>query len=230
MYFRNLVLLAVAIGMVAGLFLSLYQHFFITPIILASEIYEVIEPPVKGTIEAWSPENELERSSFSVIANFLVCFAYSLLLLSAMAFRPSIKLSYGFLWGIAAYLSIFIAPALGLAPEIPGMEAASLEGRQTWWLLAVLFTAIGLWLIAFKPLIFKVIGGLLLIIPHLLAAPEPEKHGFTNPNPEAINALTDLWHDFILQTSIANGLLWLIIGALSAFLITKFIHPLTFTE
>jgi cobalt transporter subunit CbtA len=230
MYFRNLVLSAVAIAIIAGLFLSLYQYFLITPIILASEVYEVIEPPAKGRVEAWSPEEGLERSLFSFMANFLVCFGYALLLLTAMATKDSMKLAQGFIWGIAAYLSIFIAPALGLAPEIPGMEAAHLEGRQTWWLLTVLLTAFGLWTIAYQAIIFKGLGVLMLLIPHLIGAPQPESHGFVNTDPEAINALTHLWHNFILQTSIANGLLWLIIGILAAFLSVKFIYPLNHQE
>ena len=144
--------------------------------------------------------------------------------------RESIKIPQGFFWGFAAYLSVFVAPALGLPPEIPGMEAAHLEGRQTWWLVTVLSTAVALWLIAFKPNMFKGIGILLIITPHLIGAPQPEVHGFANTNPEAVSELTRLWHTFIVQTSLANGLLWLIIGGLAAFLTDKFIHPLDFKE
>lgn len=230
MYFRNLVLSAIAIAIVASSFLNLYQYFFITPIILASEIYEVIEPTATNTVEVWSPEEGLERSSFSFIANFLVCFGYALLLLTAMATKDSMKLVQGFIWGIAAYLSVFVAPALGLTPEIPGMEAAHLEGRQIWWLLTVLLTALGLWTIAYQAIIFKGLGVLMLLIPHLIGAPQPESHGFVNTDPEAINALTTLWHEFILQTSVANGLLWLIIGLLSALFSIKFIYPLNHQE
>ena len=147
-----------------------------------------------------------------------------------MAFRTSINLTQSFFWGIAAYSSVFVAPALGLLPEIPGMEAAHLEGRQTWWLFTVFSTATGLWFIAFKPVAFKAIGGILLFMPHLTGAPQAEKHGFVNTDPEAVNALTNLWHEFIIQTSIANGLLWLIIALLSAYCITNYIHPLSSME
>ncbi len=230
MYFRNLVLSAFTIAIVAGLFLSAYQASAITPIILESEVYEVLEAITEDTPEAWSPEDGTERSGFSFIANFLVCFAYALLLMSAMATRKSLTVSQGVFWGACAYLSIFVAPAIGLAPEIPGMEAAHLEGRQAWWLLTVLFTALGLWSLAFKPSPFKIFASLLILTPHLIGAPQPEHHGFVNQNPEAITALTDLWHQFIIQTSIANGLLWLIIGTLSAILTLKFIFPLDYQE
>ena len=230
MYFRNLVLSAFTIAIVAGLFLSAYQASAITPIILESEIYEVFEAVTEGSLEAWSPEDGAERSGFSLIANFLVCFAYALLLMSAMATRKNLTVSQGVFWGSCAYLSIFVAPAIGLAPEIPGMEAAHLEGRQAWWLLTVIFTALGLWSLAFKATPFKIFACLLILTPHLIGAPQPEHHGFVNQKPEAVMALTDLWHQFIIQTSIANGLLWLIIGSLSAFLTLKFIFPLDHQE
>lgn len=230
MYFRNLVLSAFTIAIVAGLFLSAYQTSAITPIILESEVYEVLDPITEDTPEAWSPEDGTVRAGFSFIANFLVCFTYALLLMSAMATRKSLTVSQGVFWGTCAYLSIFVAPAIGLAPEIPGMEAAHLEGRQAWWLLTVIFTVLGLWSLAFKPIAFKVFASLLILTPHLIGAPKPEHHGFVNQNPEAITALTDLWHQFIIQTSIANGLLWLIIGTLSALLTLKFIFPLDYQE
>jgi len=230
MYFRNLVLSAFTIAIVAGLFLSAYQSSAITPIILESEVYEVLDPITEDTPEAWSPEDGTVRAGFSFIANFLVCFTYALLLMSAMATRKSLTVSQGVFWGACAYLSIFVAPTIGLAPEIPGMEAAHLEGRQAWWLLTVIFTALGLWSLAFKPLAFKVFASLLILTPHLIGAPQPEHHGFVNQNPEAITALTELWRQFIIQTSIANGLLWLIIGTLSALLTLKFIFPLDYQE
>jgi len=230
MYFRNLVVSAFSIAIIAGLFLTLYQEFIITPLILNAEIFEVIDPASNHAVEAWSPADGIERSGFSFIANLLVCFAYSLFLMSLIATRDSINLSQGVFWGVSAYLSIFIAPALGLPPEIPGMEAAFLEGRQAWWILTVLLTAIGLWSIAFKNIGFKFVGLIMLITPHIIGAPQPEFHGFANQDPQAILVLTTLWHDFIMQTSIANALLWLIIGVLSAFLVNKFIHSIDHTE
>ncbi|MCK5888598.1 MAG: CbtA family protein [Methylococcales bacterium] len=232
MYFRNLVLSAFAIAMIAGLFLTVYQEYFITPIILDSEVYEVIESAIAGeeTVEAWGPEAGAERSGYSFVANVLVCFAYALVLLSGMAMRSSINIMKGAFWGGAAYLSIFAAPALGLPPEIPGMEAAVLEDRQAWWVLTVCLTAVGLWLVAFSKPVMKLFGLFIIALPHLLGAPQPERHGFANTDPQAISALTDLWHHFIVQASVANALLWLIIGLLSAYSIGKFIHPLGYQE
>jgi len=225
MYFRNLVLSAFLVAIVAGLIFSVYQALFITPLILGSEVYEVIDSASHG-VEAWAPEDGVERHSWSFVTNFLLCFAYALVLMSLMTVKPAVNLLKGLFWGGAAYLTIFAAPALGLPPEIPGMEAAYLEGRQTWWGFTVMVTAIGLWLIAFQTPVNKIVGVGILFIPHLIGAPQPEMHGFANTDPIAIDALTQLWHDFILQTSIANALLWLAIGSMSGYLVEKYIYSI----
>ncbi len=227
MYFRTLVLSAFFIAIIAGLVFSAYQALIITPIIVNSEVYEAAER-INQTevIETWAPEDGLERHSWSFATNFLLCFAYALILLSAMTIKSSVNAVKGLFWGGAAYLSIFVAPALGLPPEIPGMEAAHLEGRQAWWIFTVIITLLALWLIAFQSPINKAIGVVLIVIPHIIGAPQPELHGFANTDVKAIEALTSLWHNFILQTSIANALLWLVIGGLSGYLVKKYIYPI----
>jgi len=230
MYFRTLVLSALVIAVFAGAVISLYQAYFITPLILGSEVFEVAEPAGHHQqieeIEAWAPEDGIERNSWNFTSNFFLCFAYALILLSAMSINATATTLKGVLWGLAAYLAIFAAPALGLPPEIPGMEAAQLEGRQAWWLLTVILTAISLWMIAFQTYHFKVVGLVIMLLPHLLGAPQPEHHGFANTDPTAITELTQLWHHFVIQTSIANALLWIVIGALAGFLTKKYIYPI----
>ncbi len=229
MYFRTLVFSAFAIAVFSGVIISVYQAYFITPIILGSEVFEVAEPVSHHQVEeveAWAPEDGVERNSWNFTSNFLLCFAYALILLSAMSFKNSTNTIKGIFWGVAAYLAIFAAPALGLPPEIPGMEAAQLEGRQAWWLLTVILTAISLWLIAFQNNLYKMIGVILLVLPHLLGAPQPEIHGFANSDPQAVTELTQLWHDFILQTTIVNALLWVIIGASAGYFTKKYIYPI----
>lgn len=225
MYFRNLVLSAFVIAIIAGAIFSIYQTVFITPIILEAETYEVSEPIV-DQVEVWSPDEGIERLGWSFLSNFLVCFSYALILLSFMSFKPPSTAFIGLFWGGSAYLIIFAAPALGLPPEIPGMEAAYLEGRQGWWIITIILTALSLWLIAFENIVNKVIGLVLMTVPHIIGAPQPEIHGFDNDNPIAVAALTDLWHQFILQSSLANALLWVCIGLAAGILTKKYIQPL----
>jgi len=103
------------------------------------------------------------------------------------------------------------------------MEAADLNLRQNWWLLSVVFTAMGLTVFAFSPLYYKGAGLILSILPHLVAAPVAEIHGFSHPDPTTVATLTELWQQFILHSYIANALLWLIIGSVTGFLCHKFI-------
>ncbi len=226
MYFRQTFFVAFLTALIASLVFSLYQFYFINPLIFAAEIYEVAEPVDLNAvtqIEEWSPGDGIERSLYTLLANFLMSLAYSLLLASAMLFRGSCSTIKGLAWGIAAYLSFFIAPGLGLPPEIPGMQAADLNLRQNWWFLCVVLTALGLAVFIFSPRYYKGAGVILLILPHLIGAPVAKIHGFSHPDPVAIVKLTELWQQFILHTSIANALLWLIIGATTGFLCYKFI-------
>ncbi len=232
MYFRNIILSAFVIAIITGLIFSAYQATFITPLIIGSEVYEISElnGHLGEEIEAWGPEDGLERHSWNFASNFLVCFAYALILLSAMNMKAPVDFVQGLFWGGAGYLSLFVAPAFGLPPEIPGMEAAYLEGRQAWWLLTVCSTALSIWLIAFQSTVYRVLGVCFMIFPHLIGAPQPEIHGFANTNPEAIEELTRLWHQFILQTSLANALLWFILGICSSFFSNKYIISLDKVE
>ena len=227
MYFRQIFLSACLTAVIASIIFSLYQFYFVSPLIFTAEIYEVAEPMNTEQVEPWAPEDGIERSFFTWLANFLMSLAYSLLLACGIVYRGASSALKGLAWGIAAYLAIFVAPSLGLPPEIPGMDAADLNLRQNWWLLTVTLSAIGLAVLAFSSLYYKGAGVILLILPHLIGAPTPELHGFSHPDPNAVQALTDLWHQFVLQTSIANALLWLIIGPTTGFLCQRFIDGIS---
>ncbi len=230
--FRNLVFAALAVGILSGLVLALAQQVAVTPTILAAEAFEISEavPDSHGhshgahshDAEAWAPEDGAERIFYTTVANILTGIGFALLILSAMAYSGKGNLKNGVLWGLAGYISFFVAPAMGLHPEIPGMEAANLQGRQGWWLLTVLSTAAGLALIVFGQASLKVAGLVLLMIPHVLGAPLPEVHGFAHPDAQAVASLEKLAHSFLQSTAITNGIFWLVLGVSSGYLINKF--------
>lgn len=234
MYFRQIFLISCLTSLVASLGFSLYQWYWVNPLIFSAELYELAEPAGSNALESlphqeesWVPGDGIERGLYTLLANFLMSLAYSLMLASAMVFRGSSSALKGMIWGMAAYASLFVAPSLGLAPEIPGMEAVDLNQRQNWWFLSVSLTAIGLAVLAFSPRYYKGAGVILILLPHLIGAPAPEIHGFNHPDPEVVAVLTELWHQFVLQTSIANALLWFIIGGSTGFLCHKFIDPVS---
>ena len=94
----------------------------------------------------------------------------------------------GLLWGLGGYLAFQLAPAMGLAPELPGTIAAELGLRQVWWWTTVICTAGGLALLAYARhwALFGVAGAL-LALPHVIGAPVPD--AFWGVAPTELGAL-----------------------------------------
>ena len=164
--------------------------------------------------EAWSPEDGAERTFFTYLSSTLMAIGFALVIISGMSLSGKSSIIAGGLWGLAGYAALFLAPALGLPPEIPGMEAAALEGRQSWWILAVTFTALGLGLLAFGKSAVRWGGLLVIAIPHILGAPQPDMHGFAHPDANAVAALEALVDQFVMTTTIVNGIFWVCLGLL----------------
>ncbi|WP_176722231.1 CbtA family protein [Candidatus Thiosymbion oneisti] len=162
----------------------------------------------------WGPENGWQRSGSTLVANILIAIAFSLLLAAAFSLRPGLQWPEGLLWGLGGYAAFFALPALGLPPEIPGSFAADLVSRQSWWLLTALCSAVGLALIVLqRPWVWKIVGAVLVVAPHLLGAPQPEIHGGTAPA-----ALADA---FIWRAALINVVFWLLLGGLGAWTFLK---------
>lgn len=119
------------------------------------------------------------------------------------------SLREGVLWGLAGFATFTLAPGLGLPPELPAMPAADLAARQIWWVSCVLLTGGGLALIAFgrgTPLIL--LGAALLVVPHLIGAPQPDSHN--SPIPEGLH------HSFVVAVTATNLVFWVLLGAVAA--------------
>jgi predicted cobalt transporter CbtA len=65
MYFRQIFLSACLTAVIASIIFSLYQFYFVSPLIFAAEIYEVAEPMNTEQVEPWAPEDGIERSFFT---------------------------------------------------------------------------------------------------------------------------------------------------------------------
>lgn len=236
MLFRRIVLSALLVGVLGGLLLSVMQWVGITPVILAAESYEIqSERPhhdhshgdADHHADAWEPENGFERSFYSVISNIFAAIGFSAVLLALMAQLQiqgltHINLRRGVLWGAAGFTAFFLAPGLGLEPEIPGLEAADIQYRQTWWLCTVAGAAIGLGLIAFANNTFKALGIVFLIAPHIIGAPHPvDGSVFAHPDPQVVEILTGLHQQFIVASAVSSFVFWLVLGALSALLLNR---------
>lgn len=214
--FKKIVIAALWTGLLAGLLLTVVQQIQVIPTLLQAEVYE--EKAAAALLasgghlheqQAWQPENGAERTFFTAVANISLAVGFALLMGAVISLRNGTNTwRTGLLWGLAGYAVFFLAPSLGLPPEVPGTETAQLQERQIWWLMTVFDTAFGLWLLVFaKTTTNKALGVLLLLSPHLLiTAPQPTVAYSAAP--------VELAHSFMLATTLANAIFWLAIGGL----------------
>ncbi|MCC7517033.1 MAG: CbtA family protein [Pseudomonadales bacterium] len=161
--------------------------------------------------EAWAPEDGWQRTLSTASANLVMGVGYALILVGLFQLRAPQSANAGLLWGLAGYVTLFAAPSLGLHPELPGTVAAELSARQTWWVATAFATAGGLALGAFaRPMALKMLGVLLIAVPHIIGAPQPAV-------PEALAPLA-LQQQFIVASAVANAMFWLALGFASAWL------------
>lgn len=162
--------------------------------------------------EEWAPADGAERAAYTVLANLVIGFAISLMLLGGMALKGDpIDARRGLLWGAAGFAAVSLLPALGLPPELPGTPAADIIQRQTWWLGAAAASAAGIALIAFgRNWMAKAAGVALLVAPHVVGAPLPPSHDVTYPGALA--------GEFVIASLIVSALLWSLSGLAAGWL------------
>ena len=223
--FQRIFLTALIAGAVAGLFTAGIQRIKIIPLIDQAEVYEAGEPHSgdagTGVTEAWRPQAGLERAAYTALADVLAGIGFAFLLTGAIALASlrgyAVNARRGVLWGAAGFMVFVVAPALGLPPLPPGVEAAALVDRQVWWIAAAITTAFGLGLIVFpRRLVYRVIGVGLLILPFTIGAPEPPEIAAKVP--------PILVAQFAVASLSAASLFWLLLGTISGWLYHRLGH------
>ncbi|MCH7543083.1 MAG: CbtA family protein [Proteobacteria bacterium] len=230
---RRVLVTGLTAGLLAGLFAAAIQISWITPIIQEAEIYESAEAPtgapdpisrpgpsgassvlpaaehVQGDEGAWAPEDGIERTLFTVLANVLTGVGFGLILVAAFTLSGrQVDPGRGVLWGLAGFAVFTLAPALGLPPELPGMVAADLGARQTWWIGTVVSSAGGLALIVFaRHRLLKGLGLVLLLAPHAVGAPHPGQFGTKVPG--------ELAAEFAVASLFTAALFWTALGGIA---------------
>lgn len=184
---------ALVAGFLAACVASVLQFALTSPLILKAEVYEkraeaasaglVVlahaghdDPAHDGEGAEWQPGAGLPRLAFTALATLVTGVGYALLLGAALLAHagrtgvPDLALRFA----LGGFLAVGLAPALGLPPELPGMEAAALGARQLWWVATALATAAGLYLAVMIGRPWAIAAGLaLLVAPHVVGAPHP---------------------------------------------------------
>lgn len=155
--------------------------------------------------DGWQPEDGWQRIFFTGASNLVMAVGYGLVLMALFHWRQPRNIVSGIGWGVAGFAVFFGAPSVGLPPELPGMAAAELTSRQAWWIATALCTAMAIGLVVFrKDWLSRAIAPMLLVAPHVYGAPQPASHDSLVPQA--------LHQQFIIATSVANGVFWLALG------------------
>jgi cobalt transporter subunit CbtA len=201
--------------------MGVIQHFKLTPLILEAEVFETAgvaghshetttaaEPAAADPAEAqeWSPQDGWERTFYTTAASMLAGAGFAAVL-AGIALLTGIPLTArnGLLWGLAGFISVNLAPAAGLSPELPGMPAGDLLARQIWWIGTIIATGIGIYLIAITRHSWAIAVGIgLIVVPHVIGAPQPPTHDSGVP--------AGLAAEFAANSIAAAAAFWCIIG------------------
>jgi cobalt transporter subunit CbtA len=158
--------------------------------------------------EEWAPQDGLERNAYTTLATVLAAAGFALVVGAISMFSNiPITSANGFAWGIAGFVTFSLAPAYGLAPELPGMPAADLVARQIWWTGTALATGAACLLLAKTRASWAFAVAMALVAaPHIIGAPvAPDE-------PSAVPA--HLATEFAAVTLGTSLVFWLVLGIL----------------
>ncbi|SDP53113.1 cobalt transporter subunit CbtA [Rhodoferax sp. OV413] len=249
MIFQKLVWAALATAVVVGSVQTGVQHLQAAPLILAAEVYEsqkaeapeAVAPSAHVHAEAaahdhdatndWEPENGLERTGWTWVANTLHAFSMALLVFAVMGVclwrGVSLRALPLALWTAAAgWLVFHFWPSLGLHAEIPGMDAARLGSRQGWWLLAAVSATLACASIAgLRSHLRWLAAAAWLALPYVVGAPHISTDPLAGFGPEAQTALRQLGTQFIWATTWISLSFWASIGLVGGLAFQRWVQP-----
>jgi cobalt transporter subunit CbtA len=208
-------------GLLAGLLVAALQQVTTTPLILLAETYEKRDEALSATSPApgapkgpdhaahdhgWKPAGGLPRFFYTSITTIATAVGISFLLMAGMIFAgDAIDERCSLAWAIAGFVASGLAPAAGLAPELPGSAAGELIARQVWWIATAVATALAMWaFLRMQGPVPRLGAFVLLLAPHVIGAPHP--HAFESKVPAEVAA------QFAALSLVVQGLLWAFAG------------------
>lgn len=231
---RNLIVSAAGAGFAVCLVVAGVQCFTTEPLILHAEVFEKAEAANAPAVDAapmsmpaatpvshvhddgaWEPADGLERTLYTVLADFAVGVSVSLILLGAMLLKGDrIDARTGLLWGAAGFVAVSLLPGLGLPPELPGTPAGDLLARQAWWLGTAAVSAVAIFALVYSRQWWVRIAALAAIVaPHVIGAPEPPSFEATYP--------AGLAGEFVVASIVVSAILWSLSGLTAGWLYAR---------
>lgn len=189
-----------------------------------------------GAADEWSPAEGFERTAWTWVANVLHAFSMALLALATMSFwayrqaRKSLpetgRFKLAFAVAASGWLSLHFWPSLGLHAEVPGMEAAALQARQAWWLLAVGSAALACGAVAFGSRSWKYLAAAaLLALPFVVGAPQHSGDALAGFSGAAHAQMSEISRQFIWATTWLSVSFWALLGLLNAWVFARWLAP-----
>ena len=215
--FRRLFFVALIAGLAAGLVVSVIHAVKLWPMIAQAEVFEAAAPHAEhgGDGQEWTPEG-LMRPALSVLFNIAAGIGFGLILnavirLRTLAAGQELTPAQGVLWGLAGFAAFTLAPAIGLPPELPGMDSGDVLHRQLWWVAAVLCSAAALALWVFRSGSWRFVAVMLALIPHLAHVPHGDMHGQAHGG----GVPPELAAHFVAASLAASAVFWVVLGGVS---------------
>ena len=235
--FQRLFFAVLIAGLIAGAAMTALQQWRVVPLIVAAEAYEGEEAPAHdaavaehtheagtpahdhGGADEWVPADGFERSAFTVATGMFAALGFAFVL-SAISVLSGIEVTArnGVLWGLAGFAVFQFAPAFGLPPELPGMPAADVVARQIWWWGTAIATGTAIYgVVRFRNAAAVVIAIVLVLLPHLIGAPQPADHASGVPAPLAAA--------FAANALFVGAMFWIVLGALYGYAVERLGQP-----
>jgi cobalt transporter subunit CbtA len=214
---RRLLVAAVAAGACAGLGLFLLQEWTVAPLMERAEHYE--HDASAATLQAEHAEPSPDRSERIVserivstaVGTILTGIAFAALVLGfASLLDVQLDARRGLMLGLAGFICFALAPSLGLPPQPPGAPGAELRAAQMWWWATALASTAALCIMFSSrlPALARSAGVLLLVLPHVVGAPQQPRSTVLPP---------DLVREFVWWSLVTRCPFWLLLGGLGGF-------------
>ena len=218
--FKNIFVSAVVCGAIAGVLATVMQMLLVTPLLMEAELFETRQS--MHFITDGSPESPIKhvdiwedpyRHLMTLCFNLVTFTGFGFILVAAMAFFQkrgfTLSKAEGIVAGVSGFIVFQLAPSVGLPPELPGTIGVTVGLKQTWWIITILSTTVGILLLFLdKHKVVSGVGIIFITIPHLIGHPKLETYFGVAP--------PELAAEFASRALAVSLIAWIILGVISS--------------